>query len=74
MLSMFSTVTTRVISADFSLLDLGLLCFSALSWDPSLIDSECHICFQFCSTMLSEYEHRLNFISDLKLLSGFGMF
>lgn len=67
MLSMSSTVTTRVILADCSLLDLGLLCFSALSWDPLLIDSECHICFQFCSPMLSECEHRLNSIGDLKL-------
>lgn len=54
MLSMSSTVTIRVILADCSLLDLGLQCFSALSWDPLLIDSECHISFQFCSLVFSE--------------------
>lgn len=69
MLSMSSTVTTRVILADSSLLDLVLLCSSALSWDPLLIDSECHISFQFCSRVFYECEH----ILDLTLQSGFGM-
>lgn len=73
MLSMSSTVTTRVILADSSSLDLGLQCFSELSWDPSLIDSECHISFWFFCLKLSECEHRLYSISDLTLFSGFGI-
>lgn len=66
--SMSSTVTTRVTLADSSSLALGLLCFLAQSWDPSLIDSECHTPFQFCSPLLFGCEHRLDSFSDLTLI------